>query len=407
MSDSPLNDIVSSQYTRWTYPQPILDIPAWLAHNWQWFDPNHAHRMFWPDRPYNPEMDILIAGCGANQGAIFAYTNPKARVVAVDVSQPSLDHHAFLKAKYGLDNLEMHLLPIEDVETLGREFDLIVSTGVLHHLASPEKGMQALASCLGQDGVIAMMLYAKFGRLGVEMLQSVFRDVGLRQNDASVLMVKDALSALPSDHPVKSYVSTAPDLNYDAGLVDTFLHGRDRIYTIDDCLQLVDDAGLAFQDLFLKSSYYPSDNSSSPFLTSVAMMPEKKQWSIMERINFRNGCHFFTACRTDRPQPTYRIEFDADVFSNHIPEFRYRCGFDGQSVYRYNWTSSPLGPDQRALLRQMDGVRSVKSIIDTAITNDGLQADPADLQASVKALLRSMWRLDIVTFGIAFDPPQT
>ena len=36
-------------------------------------------------------MDILVAGCGTNQAAVLAFTNPAANVVAINVSQPSLD----------------------------------------------------------------------------------------------------------------------------------------------------------------------------------------------------------------------------------------------------------------------------------------------------------------------------
>jgi SAM-dependent methyltransferase len=114
------------------YPEPILDIGRWLIGNWQWFDPSHAHRLFWPDRDYRPDMDILVAGCGTNQAAVLAYTNPGARVVAIDVSGPSLEHHRYLKERYGMKNLHLHRLPIEEVGTLGQQFDLIVSTGVLH-----------------------------------------------------------------------------------------------------------------------------------------------------------------------------------------------------------------------------------------------------------------------------------
>ena len=39
------------------------------------------------------------------------------------------------------------------------------------------------------------MLYAKYGRTGVELLQSVFRDLGLRQDDASLRMVKETIVA--------------------------------------------------------------------------------------------------------------------------------------------------------------------------------------------------------------------
>jgi len=162
MSDDPRADVVSRQYERWRYPAPILDLDAWTANNWQWLDPVHAHRMLWPDREYKPDLDILIAGCGTNQAAVFAYTNPAAKVVAVDVSQSSLDHEQYLKDKHGLFNLELRLLPIEELPTLGRDFDLVVSTGVLHHLADPAVGMRALGSCLRQDGAMAVMLYANY-----------------------------------------------------------------------------------------------------------------------------------------------------------------------------------------------------------------------------------------------------
>jgi len=145
MTADPLADVVSGHYERWVYPEPIQDLPAWLAGNWQWFDPSHAHRLFWPDREYRPDLDILIAGCGTNQAAVFAYNNPGATVTAIDVSAASLDHHRFLKDKYALTNLELHRLPIEEVGSLDRDYDLVISTGVLHHLADPKAGMRALA----------------------------------------------------------------------------------------------------------------------------------------------------------------------------------------------------------------------------------------------------------------------
>ena len=131
MNDNPRADVVTRQYERYRYPQPIQDLEAWLANNWEWYDPSHAHRVLWPDREYKRDLDILIAGCGTNQASVFAFMNPDAKVVAVDISQPSLDHQQYLKDKHGLFNLELHLLPIEELPSLGLDFDLIVSTGVL------------------------------------------------------------------------------------------------------------------------------------------------------------------------------------------------------------------------------------------------------------------------------------
>ena len=148
MTDDPRADVVTHQYERWRYPQPIQDLEGWAADNWEWFDPLHAHRTLWPDREYKPDLDILIAGCGTNQAAVLAYTNRAAKVVGVDISQASLNHQQYLKDKHDLKNLELRLLPIEELPTLGLDFDLVMSIGVLHHMADPLTGVKALGSCV-------------------------------------------------------------------------------------------------------------------------------------------------------------------------------------------------------------------------------------------------------------------
>jgi hypothetical protein len=42
-------------------------VPAWVETNWQWPDPSHSHRLFWPSRETADDLDILVAGCGTNQ----------------------------------------------------------------------------------------------------------------------------------------------------------------------------------------------------------------------------------------------------------------------------------------------------------------------------------------------------
>jgi SAM-dependent methyltransferase len=70
MAEAPLYDHVARQYERWAYPAPS-------------------------------GMDILIAGCGTNQAAVFALNNPRAKVVGIDVSSTSLGHQAYLRDKHG------------------------------------------------------------------------------------------------------------------------------------------------------------------------------------------------------------------------------------------------------------------------------------------------------------------
>lgn len=402
MSDNPLADVVSRQYEKWRYPAPIEDLQSWLQGSWQWFDPTVAQRILWPDREYQPGMDILIAGCGTNQAAVFAYTNPGANVVAIDISDPSLDHHRYLKEKHGLSNLELHRLPIEEAPSLGREFDLIVSTGVLHHMADPPAGIKALSKCLRQDGAMALMLYARFGRAGVEMMQSVFRSLGLRQDEPSLAIVKEAVSLLGPDHPLRSYMRIAPDLDNDAGVVDTFLHGRDRSYTTADCLELVESADLVFQDWFFKAPYYPSPLTSpqSTFFGAVDELPDAKKWEVMERINTLNGCHFFIACRKDRPKASYKVDFAPDAAVNYIPRFRYRCGVKGTQITRPDWNLQ-LSPIHLAFVQHVDAKRTIGEIANLVAKSGFLPSDySADPLEVARRLFDALWRCDFIEIAL-------
>jgi SAM-dependent methyltransferase len=402
-TESPRGDVVAQQYQKWVYPEPIQNLESWLANNWQWYDPSHAHRVLWPDRPYQPDMDILIAGCGTNQAAVFAYTNRAAKVVAIDVSESSLAHERHLKDKYALKNLELHLLPVEEVGSLQGRYDLVVSTGVLHHLADPVVGMRALGEVLKPDGVAAIMLYARYGRAGVEMMQAIFRELGLRQDEESLATVKAALATLAPSHPLKAYLSIAPDLDFDAGLVDTFLHGRDRSYTVGDCLDLVASAGLEFDGWFLKTSYYPPTltEPDNTFYAAVDTLADPAKWALMERIKTLNACHFFTACRPERPARSYRIDFSGTDALDYVPLMRLRCGLRRDEVYRPGW-SVRLDPTHLAFAQFVDGERSIREIAGRVADSGVLaRAERGELELIALELFEGLWRQDFIAVDLS------
>lgn len=410
MTTSPLEDVVSKQYEEWIYPAPIQDLSSWVVNNWQWFDPSHAHSVLWPEKDKRTDLDILIAGCGTNQAAVFAYTNPDARVTAIDVSQSSIDHTEYLKKRHGLDNLEVQRLPIEEAGTLGKTFDLIVTTGVLHHLADPQAGMNALAPLLREDGVMAVMLYATYGRQGVEMMQGIFRDMGLGQSSFSIQKVREAIAATPSNHPIRSYLNIAPDLDFDAGVVDTFLHGRDRDYTIEQCVELVTNGGLVLQDMFLRAPYHPApDAPENSFLRALEEMPREKMWAAMERINFSNACHFFLATHPNRPKENYVIDFSSTDCFRYVPEFRYRCGVSGNAVFRNNWQLN-MFDNETSVVRMIDGKRSIGDIIEEVSRRKvelNLDFNKREIQRLLRRMFQTLWRGDYITVKTKVDAAAT
>jgi SAM-dependent methyltransferase len=401
VNDNPRADVVSRQYERYRYPHPIEDLEVWLANNWEWYDPSHAHRVIWPDREYKRDLDILIAGCGTNQASVFAFMNPDAKVTAVDISQPSLDHQQYLKDKHGLFNLELNLLPIEELPSLGRDFDLIVSTGVLHHMADPQVGMNAVAACLRPDGAMGLMLYAKYGRAGLELLQSAFRDLGLGQNESSIAAVRETISLLSPEHLVQPYLKMARDMQSDAGLVDTFLHGRERSYTVDECIELVTNAGLVFQGWFNKAPYYPHDlfTRSNTIYPAVEALGEPKLWSVMERLNTQNACHAFMACRPDRPKESYAIDFSIQSALDYVPLMRTRCGLSGDEIYRSDWRTR-LNGAQLPFVEHVDGHRTIREIAAAVHGQSSGRGSEADVQKFARKLFQALWRLDFLAMAL-------
>jgi len=297
----------------------------------------------------------------------------------------------------------LHQLPIEEIAELGRKFDLIVCTGVLHHLADPAEGLRELAEALRPDGVAAIMMYARYGRAGIEMMQITFDRMGLCQDEESLETVKSAIAALPAAHPLRGYLQITGDLKGDAGLVSTFLHGRDRSYTVEDCLELTASSGLVFQDWFLRTAYYAPTlaEPENAFYAAVKNLPDAEQWAAMERFKTANACHFFLACRPDRPQDDYRIDFCGPDALDYVPLMRLRCGVRDDGVYRPGWTLR-LNPAHLAFAELIDGQRSIRDIA-AAVADGGAagRGEPAELEYVAVELLEGLWRLDFVAVDLS------
>ncbi|HEY6332581.1 MAG TPA: class I SAM-dependent methyltransferase, partial [Blastocatellia bacterium] len=118
-------DPVREFYTSHPYPPPLENLDL-LRDAWQALNPNRAeYHLHWPNKEYRSDLDVLIAGCGTWQAAMYAACHPDARVVAIDVSPTSLEHTEALKRKHTLANLVTRQLTIENAAMLEHGFDLV------------------------------------------------------------------------------------------------------------------------------------------------------------------------------------------------------------------------------------------------------------------------------------------
>ena len=185
-ADRSSADAVRAFYESHPYPAPIDNLDR---HRELYRNPDRRRALsllLWPTEQPRANREILVAGCGTSQAAIHALREPDARVTAIDISETSLRHTRDLQQKYGLRNLDLHRLAIEQVGELGQMFDQIVCTGVLHHLPDPDIGLRALRNVLMPGGAMHLMVYATYGRAGIYMMQEYCRLLGVGATEAEL-----------------------------------------------------------------------------------------------------------------------------------------------------------------------------------------------------------------------------
>ena len=402
------DELVARQYKEWVYPQPIPDMSEFVKQSFDLSDPSLFRRKLWPRKIEPENLSILVAGCGANQAAHYAFTNRNCEVLGIDVSDSSLGHEAHLKQKHRLDNLELLEMSLGEIGSLGRTFDLIVCTGVLHHLPDPDAGLRSLRDVLKPHGVISVMLYGSFPRVGVYMLQEVFRLLALKQDVESIGIVKRTIDVLPRWHHLNVYRQTAPDLGYDSGLVDTFLHPADRAYTVSDILKLVRDNDLTLQSWLDNLKYSLSatiGDPQNPVRKLAETLPVANQWEIVELIGQSMARHNFLLCHPEKDKRDYIIDFSGDEWLDYIPSRRHplavqptfdRARASRRLVIHRLSHSVALETIEAELFEQVDGKRTIRDILRTT----HVAQNNEDLLQAARRFFGSMADWDHLQFEI-------
>ena len=146
-------------------------------------------------------IDVLIAGCGTGRQAIVAALGygPAARVLAVDLSVPSLAYAQRMARRYDATGLELLHADILDLGRLPRQFDVIEAVGVLHHLADPLAGWRALAGRLKPGGLMNVALYSERGRQDVVAARQTIAQLGLPASADGVRHLRRLVLDAPDD----------------------------------------------------------------------------------------------------------------------------------------------------------------------------------------------------------------
>jgi len=370
-------DPIVEFYTKHPYPPPLENLDRVRD---MWRDQN-IHRaeyhLLWPNKEYRAGFDVLIAGCGTWQAAKFAVSHPAARVVAIDISPTSLQHTEALQKKYDLTNLETRQLPIESAGDLDQRFDLIISTGVLHHLVDPDAGLRALRSLLSAEGVMYLMLYAPYARTGVYMLREYCHRLGIEPTPQEINDLTQVLKMLPQYHPLLAMMRGARGGLDANALVDALLNPRDRTYSVPQLFEFVERNDLQFARWYWQAAYLPYCGAiaDTPHASRLAALPERDQFTEMELWRGLMANHDFVVRGSDAKNDR-KVNFDTEDYLRYVPIRRAwtMCvteklppGAAGMLVNQTHLFSDlvmPILEIEKQIYEAIDGQRSIAEIVD-------------------------------------------
>ena len=188
---------------------------------------------------------ILVAGCGTGQHSIDAacrYLN--CHVIAVDLSLSSLAYAQRKTDELGLDNLEYLQADILHLYRIDKEFDIIESGGVLHHMKEPMAGWRVLVNLLKSGGLMRIGLYSEFARRHIVAVRKEINLLGVGASESAIRKFRQSL--LESNNEDHRRLTESNDFYSLSMLRDLIFHVQEHRFTIPQIASCLDELGLKF-----------------------------------------------------------------------------------------------------------------------------------------------------------------
>lgn len=194
--------------------------------------------------PLPRDPSVFIAGCGTGKQAILATLMlPGARTLAVDLSRTSLAYAVRKTRELGLTDriAYAHADIMELDESLG-PFDIVQSTGVLHHMNDPFEGARKVCRLARPGGFVAMGLYSAKAREQLKPGKALGKSYG----PETVRELRKAILDLPQDDPARGPAVASRDFYATSGARDLLMHVQEHELEIADLRRMLAENDLTF-----------------------------------------------------------------------------------------------------------------------------------------------------------------
>lgn len=201
----------------------------------------------------SPFRDVLIAGCGTGLSTIeLARQARDARILAVDLSLASLSYAKRMAQNLGIANVEFAQADISQLGSIGRAFDFIDVSGVLHHMADPWLGFRVLLSLLRPGGIMQVGLYSALARQNVVAARALIAARGYRPTPQGIRQCRQDIIA--SDDPLVKSVTLWADFFSADECRDLIFHVQEHRIDLRQIAAFLATNGVSFAGFILDAA---------------------------------------------------------------------------------------------------------------------------------------------------------
>ena len=189
--------------------------------------------------------NILIAGCGTGQHSIGTAARFKnSKVLAIDLSLCSLCYAKRKTEELDIQNIAYMQADILDLGKLSRQFDIIESAGVLHHMDDPLAGWRVLTDCLKPGGLIRIGLYSELARQHIVEVRQEISTRGVLSSDIAMKSFRKAMTTSNQSHHKR--ILNFSDFYSLSELKDLLFHVQEHRFTMPQIQNCLSELGLKF-----------------------------------------------------------------------------------------------------------------------------------------------------------------
>lgn len=169
------SETVRDFYTETPFPAyPPRDSYSWLRAR---AERSEFARLL--DRAVPGDAKVLELGCGTGQMSLFLATAQRT-VIGADLTRASLELGAAAARRFGVERVRFVETDLRNPGLRRGAFDVVYSSGVLHHTPDPRRAFAAMAQLVKPGGIVIVGLYNSYARLPHRLRRMLARATGFR-----------------------------------------------------------------------------------------------------------------------------------------------------------------------------------------------------------------------------------